>query len=800
MTGMTRWLATARKPRARRKIALAVAVITVLTALGIPAGASAAAGASAGTVTVSGTITDGSGHGWPLYAGVSLSDPAGNSYYAHTDPATGQYSVAVPANTAYTLTAYTPYPGYLDSYASLQAGTTDLTENAQMAVSNCTAPGYQASGGTCTKVTGGLIVGQVTDANTGQGVNGATVTDGAVTATTVATSGDPKLSGGLYWLFSSTSGPQTLSATMPNYQSATASATVTPDAVVRADMALAAGRLAITSAPVDATVPLGHTTQATVTVTNSGGAAATATVAVQHPGPLVDPSGGARHVLPAAPARSARGIRHPAGVVRIPGHYSPSATLFLQAPPRRRPATARPATSAWARLPGFLGTGIADSGLARDDSGHVYSVGGQTILASGSTRLASSWVYDPVKNAWTPIAPLPAPVDGPMAAYANGRVYAIGGWIDNNADATATVRVYDPATNTWSAGTDMPAGRAAAGVAVLNNQIYVVGGCTDYACDTASSAAVYDPAADAWQAIAPYPAAVAYLACGGIGGAVYCFGGNSGGSTGTAAGYVYQPATNKWSPVAPLPADLWGASYAAANGQLLVSGGVSGGAITNAGYAYDPGSNTWSSLPPDELGAYPTYRGSGACGFYRLGGASTFFFANEFAVLPGWDQCGTPGVPWLSAPQAQVTVPAHSSVTVTLTLGTTALSQPGDFAAQVTLNPSGLQYSVKPSPVTLHATPPAGWSQVTGTVTARPCIGAAGPADHATVEVPAGERGSVPVLTDASGHYGYWASWRDSPSLLFAKNGYLVQQQTARVRPGGTTTVNVTLSPVKSCT
>lgn len=63
-------------------------------------------------VTVSGTVKDGSGHGWPLYAKVALSDGAGHGQTTFTDPATGRYSLRVMENTAYTLDVASQYPGY----------------------------------------------------------------------------------------------------------------------------------------------------------------------------------------------------------------------------------------------------------------------------------------------------------------------------------------------------------------------------------------------------------------------------------------------------------------------------------------------------------------------------------------------------------------------------------------------------------------------------------------------------------------------------------------------------------------
>ncbi|MCL2554342.1 MAG: carboxypeptidase-like regulatory domain-containing protein, partial [Actinomycetia bacterium] len=57
------------------------------------------------TVRVIGTVTDGSGHGWPLYTTITVpGDPDGPF---HTDPATGAYDLTLPAGTTQQLT-FTP--------------------------------------------------------------------------------------------------------------------------------------------------------------------------------------------------------------------------------------------------------------------------------------------------------------------------------------------------------------------------------------------------------------------------------------------------------------------------------------------------------------------------------------------------------------------------------------------------------------------------------------------------------------------------------------------------------------------
>ena len=54
------------------------------------------------SVTLSGTVTDGGGHGWPLYARIDVAGKPGGPDF--TNPITGHYSISLPANATYDVT------------------------------------------------------------------------------------------------------------------------------------------------------------------------------------------------------------------------------------------------------------------------------------------------------------------------------------------------------------------------------------------------------------------------------------------------------------------------------------------------------------------------------------------------------------------------------------------------------------------------------------------------------------------------------------------------------------------------
>ena len=125
----------------------------------------------------------------------------------------------------------------------------------------------------CSLGAGGLIVGSVRDANTGAGLNGATVINlpKAGSTTAFATPEDPIQDDGLYILFAE-SGPQPFQASFLNFAPLAQSTLVIPNSTVRLDFNLAAGRLDASPRPLSARVNPGESLGQTITMTNTGAA------------------------------------------------------------------------------------------------------------------------------------------------------------------------------------------------------------------------------------------------------------------------------------------------------------------------------------------------------------------------------------------------------------------------------------------------------------------------------------------------------------------------------------------------
>jgi len=627
---------------------------------------------------------------------------------------------------------------------------------------------------TCGPVSGGLVVGNVHDLTTGDAINGATITSGDAPtekATTAPTPTDPALDDGFYTLFSTLTGSHPFTASKTDYSPDTETVAVVGDGVVRQDFALGAGHLVVDPTSLEVTVPMFGTADETLNVSNNGTAPADFQIGERNLGSTILSPKGAR-------------------TTRVGGHYSPFFSGLEKGgtgggdeePPR--PPNAPP----W--------TGIANYPVPIMDNtadtldGKVYSVGG----FNGGAIIANGYVYDPGNNSWSAIASMADAREKPAAAFANGLLYVVGGW-DTNGVPDPKLEIYDPGADSWTTGANVPTAFAAASAVTVGDKIYVIGGCQS-GCG-ANTVYIYDTAADSWSTAANYPEVTSWTHCGPIGGLIYCGGGVSDALGESKHGYVYDPGSDSWSPIADLPQTRWAGGSVAANGMLIISGGVTNNfsTITNEGFAYDPGSDSWSPIPNSNN---ILYRGASACGFYRVGGsAGGFSPVQDGEVLPGLDVCGVPAdVTWLSEDPTSGTVPVNGSVNVGVHFdaGVAAVTQPGDYLAQLTFK-ENTPYTVPPVGVTMHVTPPASWGKLQGTV-----VGLARCDDPGAVLASAavhvhGTTSDFDLKTDANGYFAWWMDSANSPlSISVHKTGWVDQTHTGvAINPGLTTTENFTL-------
>lgn len=255
------------------------------------------------TVQVSGMVKDGSGQGWPLYSRVEISSP-GFSHILYTDPRDGSYQVELAQGVEHSFTASAVSAGYNEKVLPVTPLSGGPPVNFELLVNpSCSAPGYSFSG-SCNAQTGGLIVGNVYDANTGLPVLGATISgDGSPVdlGTSFATPDDDNQANGFFILFSSQTGNRSISASAEKYGEDLQQVQVDAYQVAWQDFHLPAGQLSVT--PNNLVIQGASVITEVLSIRNTGTLAASFTLSlikpIPHasglPGQFASPT---RHVSP----------------------------------------------------------------------------------------------------------------------------------------------------------------------------------------------------------------------------------------------------------------------------------------------------------------------------------------------------------------------------------------------------------------------------------------------------------------------------------------------------------------------
>ncbi len=130
--------------------------------------------------------------------------------------------------------------------------------------------------------------------------------------------------------------------------------------------------------------------------------------------------------------------------------------------------------------------------------------GGGPVELLGTTRCST-----PTPTPGRALAPMPTPRNHHSVAYADGKIYAIGGRVGSCFSAGWSSNIwmndaYDIATNTWTPRAPMPTARSGTGIAVVDGKIHVLGGegwIEDFG-GVFRAHEVYDPKTNTW---ARYP-------------------------------------------------------------------------------------------------------------------------------------------------------------------------------------------------------------------------------------------------------------------------------------------------------
>ena len=234
--------------------------------------------------------------------------------------------------------------------------------------------------------------------------------------------------------------------------------------------------------------------------------------------------------------------------------------------------------------------------LKKRERPHLLVIGG---YGGDGERLNSLERFDPSTNEWEEeeaVAPMPTARNYAGMAVLDGKLYAAGGQLENQAVLVTAnlVERYDLATNAWEAVSSMLTARAQFGMAVLDGRLYAAGGVNED--DGAlSSVERYDPATNAWEEVAPM-AETRHEDVAVLDGKLYAMGGINNGALGSVE--RYDPVTNVWEEVMPMATARFSHAVAVLDGKLYAVGGYSNGALGSVD-RYDPiMTNVWEEAVP----------------------------------------------------------------------------------------------------------------------------------------------------------------------------------------------------------
>jgi N-acetylneuraminic acid mutarotase len=609
---------------------------------------------------VTGTVRDGSGHGWPLYATVRVKGEP--TAVAYTDPKTGRYSLSLPTGNTYTLQTDALYPGYTQDSAEVAVGSTDVTHdvNATVDQTSCSAAGYayhyagttETFDGT-TAPTGWTVDDQVGNGQTwtfdpgslgnrtgGSGgvatVNSAKYGSGNSQNTSLtspvtdfSTRTHPMLSfHNEYFGRLNQVGDVDLSVdggqTWSNVWHHTSDSVRGPSTQV-VDLAQAAGKSAVqvrfhytgtygwwwqvddvflgdrTCAPTPGGLVVGQVLDKnTGTGINSASITSSDQPAVQTTSQATpnDPALGDGFYWLYSSATGSHTFTATAA-----NNYTTQDVTVNVAPDAATAGDVALPAPRIAVTPGSVSKTVNWQGQTTQTV-TVKNTGTAPVTANIGERPGS---YQPAAQG--------APLQTVKGNYSPERFQP---------GTTATTTAAKPATTPyappWTTVADYPTTIMDNGVATIDGKVYSVGGIGS--AGLTANAYVYDPATQAWSALPNMRVAREAPEVAAVDGKLYVFGGWDFHGLTVPTTEIYDPATNAWAGGATIPKPYAGAGVSVVGGKIYLVGGCTGPCGLTDVQVYDPASDSWSSAH-----AYPESTSWLSCGgisgeVYCAGGAA----------------------------------------------------------------------------------------------------------------------------------------------------------------------------------
>ena len=248
-----------------------------------------------------------------------------------------------------------------------------------------------------------------------------------------------------------------------------------------------------------------------------------------------------------------------------------------------------PVQDTWRERASLLrgGNHIAAVGL----NGKLYAIGG--FSEQNANAFADVSVYDPLTDKWSPVASLPQPLGSMAVAAVDGVIHAVGGAGGTTAENRHTVAVhyiYDPHTNKWANSTVLPFPREHLNLIAFDGRLYAIGGRIEnfsQNLQTVLSLELHDKDAT-WRTLPLMPTPRSGTQAAILQGKIFVFGGEKFGGVFNNT-EMFDPVTQRWSELTPMPVGRHGTGAVTVGNTIYIPAGgpLNGGAAqTNANQAF----------------------------------------------------------------------------------------------------------------------------------------------------------------------------------------------------------------------
>lgn len=226
------------------------------------------------------------------------------------------------------------------------------------------------------------------------------------------------------------------------------------------------------------------------------------------------------------------------------------------------------------------------------------------------------------QGAWRPRAPLPVPrTEMAWAAGFRNRMHLVGGYAEQRVDRPYH-HAYDPAADRWEELAALPRGANHVGVATLGERLYAFGGFIEQNRTPHDEAFAFD--GERWTRIRRLPEACGAMACIALGNAIHIIGGAIGSDWRRSIDWhlVYDPQADRYDRRQPMPLGRDHTGIVVVNNQIHVIGGRVDTFHTNSNlhHSWDPATDRWTFRTP-----LPTARS----------GQGTVWFRDRVFVMGG---------------------------------------------------------------------------------------------------------------------------------------------------------------------